>query len=301
MNTETIAPSRMMNHATAGEVRVRPGRASDAEVCGAICYEGFRDVAERHNFPPDMSAEMAQGLVDMLFSRTDVQSFVAERDGEILGSNFLWAWQPVSGIGPISVKPACQDASVGRRLMEAALAAAARVHTPGVRLVQSTYNLRSLSLYTKLGFQTRELLGCFQGPGIVRPSGSVRTRSASTSDLAECAALCVQVLGEERREELNEAIARRIATVAEKNGRIIAYTTGIGFFGHAVAQDNEGLQALIAAAERFDGPGFLLPMRNHELVRWCLEHGLRLVQPMTLMSRGHYVEPRGAFLPSILF
>jgi hypothetical protein len=35
--------------------------------------------------------------------------------------------------------------------------------------------------------------------------------------------------------------------------------------------------------------------------RWCLEHGLRIKQPMTLMSIGLYNEPRGAFLPSIVY
>jgi len=61
------------------------------------------------------------------------------------------------------------------------------------------------------------------------------------------------------------------------------------------------LQALIGAAESFSGPGFLLPTRNGELLRWCLSNGLRIVQPLTLMSRGIYQEPRGAFLPSILY
>jgi hypothetical protein len=36
-------------------------------------------------------------------------------------------------------------------------------------------------------------------------------------------------------------------------------------------------------------------------MRWCLENGLRIVQPLTLMSKGLYQEPRGAFLPSILY
>jgi hypothetical protein len=45
----------------------------------------------------------------------------------------------------------------------------------------------------------------------------------------------------------------------------------------------------------------MLPMRNSELLRWCLERGLRVIQPMTLMSRGFYQEPAGAFLPSILY
>jgi hypothetical protein len=41
-------------------------------------------------------------------------------------------------------------------------------------------------------------------------------------------------------------------------------------------------------------------LSNAELFRWCLEHRLRVVQPLTLMSIGLYIQPSGAFLPSIL-
>ena len=36
-------------------------------------------------------------------------------------------------------------------------------------------------------------------------------------------------------------------------------------------------------------------------MRWCFEHGLRVVKACTLMSIGLYNEPTGAFLPSILY
>jgi hypothetical protein len=75
----------------------------------------------------------------------------------------------------------------------------------------------------------------------------------------------------------------------------------VGFFGHAAAETNDDMKALIAAAPEFPGPGFLLPTRNGDLMRWCLDEGLRVVQPMTLMSKGFYQEPKGAFLPSVLF
>ena len=61
------------------------------------------------------------------------------------------------------------------------------------------------------------------------------------------------------------------------------------------------LQALIASAESFAGPGILVPSRNSVLLRWCLANGLRVVQPMTLMSTGLYNDPAGAWLPSVLF
>ena len=56
-----------------------------------------------------------------------------------------------------------------------------------------------------------------------------------------------------------------------------------------------------SAASVFTGPGFFVPARNGELFRWCLEHGLRVVQPTTLMTLGLYNDPSGPFLPSIMY
>jgi hypothetical protein len=58
---------------------------------------------------------------------------------------------------------------------------------------------------------------------------------------------------------------------------------------------------MIASAEEFAGPGILVPSRNTQLLQWCLANGLRMVQPMTLMSMGLYSEPVGAWLPSVTF
>jgi hypothetical protein len=68
-----------------------------------------------------------------------------------------------------------------------------------------------------------------------------------------------------------------------------------------VAESNQDLKALIGAAQTFAGPGFLLPTRNHDLFRWCLDNRLQLLMQMTLMTIGLYNEPAGAYLPSILY
>ena len=87
----------------------------------------------------------------------------------------------------------------------------------------------------------------------------------------------------------------------ERDGRVTGYASSLAFSGHTVAETNPDLQAIIAAAAGFGGPGILVPSRNGELFRWCLANGLRVVEPMTLMSLGLYNEPKGAFLPSILY
>ena len=89
--------------------------------------------------------------------------------------------------------------------------------------------------------------------------------------------------------------------MVEREGRITGYATALAFFGHATAETNLDLEALIASADSFGGPGILVPSQNGGLFRWCLANGLRVAQPLTLMSVGLYNEPAGAWLPSILF
>ena len=87
----------------------------------------------------------------------------------------------------------------------------------------------------------------------------------------------------------------------ERGGSITGYTTFLGFFGHTTCETNLDMRALIVSVESLAGPGILVPSRNAALLRWCLANGLRVVQPMTLMSVGLYNEPSGVWLPSILF
>jgi hypothetical protein len=88
--------------------------------------------------------------------------------------------------------------------------------------------------------------------------------------------------------------------VSSSEGRVTGYATDLAFFAHAVAETTPDLQALIASAPAFGGPGILVPASNSLLLRWCLASGLGVVQLMSLMSVGLYNEPEGAYLPSIL-
>ncbi|HYO61559.1 MAG TPA: GNAT family N-acetyltransferase [Actinomycetota bacterium] len=297
-----MVETRAANGSRTANLRLRAGRSEDADACGSICYGAFKAISDEHNFPPDFpSSEIAGGLLASLLSRGDVYSVVAEADGRVVGSNFLWENGTIAGVGPITIDPNAQNAAVGRRLMEDVLRRAEERNIAGVRLVQAAYHGRSLSLYTKLGFDAREPLSNLQGPAIGERIPGHDVRPAKEEDLVACNALALRVHGHDRGSELLEAIGQGTANVVEHDERITGYTTVVGFFGHAVGESNEDLKALIGAAPEFPGPGFLLPTRNGEVLRWCLERGLRIVQPMTLMSVGLYNEPAGAFIPSILY
>lgn len=281
---------------------IRAGLPTDADTCGAICYKAFKAISEEHHFAPDFpDIESAVGLMKFALASPGAWSVIAESDRKIVGSNFLWENPLIAGVGPITVNPARQNASAGRKLMEQVLERAAQLKLAGVRLVQAAYHNRSLALYTKLGFDVQEPLSVMQGAPLSIGFRGYLVRPAMEADLNACNQLCLQVHGHDRNNELVGAINTGTAVLVEHDGMIAGYSTQPGFLGHTVAATNTGLKALIGAATNFPGPGFLLPSRNAEMLRWCLQQGLRVVQPMTLMSRGLYNRPAGAFLPSVLY
>ena len=283
-------------------VTVREAVDADWQECGRICYEAFATLAARHGFPPDFptvaaAAEPIRGLI----AHPHIHGVVAECRGRIVGSSFLDERSMISAIGPVSVDPAAQDSGVGRALMAAVLDRAAERRAPGVRLIQIAYHNRSLSLYAKLGFDVRATFASMTGEPFRQAMPGYAVRAAVEDDAPACNALCRYVHGYDRGEELSEAIASGAARVVERLGRITGYTTGISYFAHSVAETNDDLQALIGAAEDFGTPGFLVPLDNAQLFRWCLAHGLRVFFVTTLMTTGIYQEPRGAYMPSVGF
>ena len=297
--------SSMAAHPHAGpnaSFTIRPARPEDAPAAGQICYKAFYKISTDHAFPPDFpSPEVAVSVLSGMFSHSGFHCVVAESGGRIIGSNCLDERSTIAGIGPITVDPDIQNTGVGRKLMEAVLHRARERNSAGVRLVQAGFHSRSLSLYTRLGFDPREPLSCMQGTPAAKPPDGYSTRAATSADLESCNRICARVHGHDRSRELADSIQNGSAVVVEHDGRITGYSTALAYFGHSIAESNADLEALIASAQTFGGPGILVPTRNASLFRWCLENGLRIVQPLTLMTTGLYNEPAGAYLPSILF
>jgi predicted N-acetyltransferase YhbS len=281
---------------------IRQATAADAPVAGAICFEAFRKINTDHNFPLDIpGSDIAIGFCDILFRHPKFYCIVAEDNGRIIGSNCLDERSVISGIGPITIDPAAQNRGLGTALMHAVLNRVRQQNAPGVRLVQAAFHNRSLSLYTNLGFAVREPLAVLAGTTVIREIDGCHVRAAEADDLGACNVLCERIHGHHRGGELSDGIAQKTAFVVERNHRITGYTSVMGFFGHSVGEANVDLMALIAHTPEFHGPGIFVPSRNTELFRWCLAQGLRVTQPMTLMSVGLYNEPTGVFLPSVTF
>jgi GNAT superfamily N-acetyltransferase len=284
------------------DVSIRPARAEDLDACARVCYRAFQAIAERHGFPPDFDSEQSARLAFGSFvSDPLTYGVVAERGDQVVGSTFIHDRRPVAGIGPVTVDPFVQDVGLGRQMMEAVLEWAWQREFPAIRLVQAAYHARSLALYASLGFEVREPLSCLQGAAIRGAVPGCEVRQATAEDLTSCDGLCEMVHGFARRFELTRGVERGSALVVERGGRITGYASELAFWGHGVGEMDDDLKALIAAAPDFGGPGFLVPARNAAVLRWCLSRGLRIVQPMTLMTVGWYQEPTGAYFPSVGF
>jgi GNAT superfamily N-acetyltransferase len=291
-----------MSRKTQPEVVVRAAAPEDGPACGHICYDAFSTLNAAHGFPCDFPGlEATTGLLSTMFSSPGFYCVVAESGGRIMGSNCLDERSVIRGVGPITIDPGAQNLGVGRKLMQAVMDRANDRGAAGIRLVQAAFHNRSLSLYVSLGFDIREPLSCMQGRTRERSIPGCVVRPAKPDDADACNALSLRVHGFDRGVELAQAIEKGTARIVERGGRVTGYTTHLAFFGHSTAETNVDLQSLIASAESFAGSGILVPSRNHVLLRWCLSNGLRVIQPMTLMSAGLYSDPSGAWLPSVIF
>jgi GNAT superfamily N-acetyltransferase len=285
----------------------RLGRIDDVNEVGRIIFDAFTSLANKHNFPSDFPTPNA-GIetASYFLSNPGFYSVVAEHKGKIVGSNFLdERSNMVAGVGPITVDPNFQNKGAGRQLMKNVIERALNRNFPGIRLLQTSYHNRSLSLYATLGFEIREPISNMQGKPIQKVIPGREVCKANESDLKTCNTICKQIHGHDRNGELIESIKQGNAKVVLCGDRITGYTTGLAYFNHSVGFTNDDIMALIGSSltneSSYRGAGILIPSRNTQLLRWCLDNGLRIVQQLTLMTVGLYNEPAGSYMPSVLY
>ncbi len=293
----------MAGTATASGITLRAPEPSDTKELARICFEAFGGIHDHHRFQRDFPViEFAEQIIGNWISHPSIEGVLAERDGRVLGSNFLDERDPIRGVGPITVDPEGQNSGVGRRLMQAVIERGEGA--PGIRLLQDAFHLRSLCLYQSLGFDVKEPVAVMTGKPRSGPPKGVEVRPLTDDDLDECEALCKKVHGFERTNELRDATHAFAPVVAERDGRIVGYATTVTFWpmAHGVAESEEEMKALLlgGAAASAEPLAFLVPLRSG-LFPWGLGEGLRLVKPMHLMAIGEYQEPRGGWFPNVLY
>jgi predicted N-acetyltransferase YhbS len=287
-------------------ITLRSPKPADADAVARLVFDAFASIQEKHNMMRDFpSMDAAIGFATAWVNHPKVWGVLAERDGKIVGCNFLDERNEVHGVGPICIDPSGQGGGMGRTLMQAVIDRGRRTAAPSVRLVQEAYNTCSMSLYASLGFDVKEPLAVMLGTPVGKPSAGAVVRPMTAADLDGCAALHERLHGFARTEELRDAIEHFRPFVLERGGAVRAYASTPNFFllNHGVAETPQDMQdLLLGAAEQTRQPiGLQVPTCNADFFRWCLSQKLRMAKPTTLMSTGQYQEPpAGAWwFPSI--
>jgi ribosomal protein S18 acetylase RimI-like enzyme len=280
-------------------VELRQATAADVPEMGRVLYEAFKDIAESHGFPPDFpNVEFAVGVSGLLVQQENIYSIAAVEGGAVRGSNHLELWDEVGGIGPISVDLAAQGSGIGRTMMEHALAHARESGFDRVRLMQDAFNMRSLALYASLGFNVVEPVAYLE----LSSEGPVDAnfRPATASDYDAMDALCREIYGISRRNEIVSLSSAGFPGFVIDGGRITGYLLATAI-GHGVAESDDDLLALYRSIGA-SAPDSLanVPMRSGELYRRALADGHRNRKVMNLMALGPYEDPKGTWTPSVI-
>jgi predicted N-acetyltransferase YhbS len=131
------------------EISVRPMQERDLEAADRIrrlAFGTFLNVPE----PAKMF-----GDIDHVYSRFAAEpswAFVAERDGEVVGSNFAVRWGSYGFFGPLTVHPELWDAGVGGLLVAPVVDLFDQWGLRQAGLYTFPHSLKHLGLYRKFGF-----------------------------------------------------------------------------------------------------------------------------------------------------
>ncbi|MEG4324925.1 GNAT family N-acetyltransferase [Microcoleus sp. herbarium5] len=284
-------------------VVIRRAQPSDIDVCAGITYEAFKDISDRHKFPTDFpTLDFATEITGLLIESPVFFGIVAESEGAVVGCGFMDERNPIRGIGPVSVDRTFQGRGTGREIMKALLERGQ--DAVGIRLVQESFNMASLSLYASLGFEVKEPFVLMEGKFRSQPQHGFEVRPLASEDVGECAALCKKLYRCDRTSDIEYALNFFSPWVACKQGQIVAYTCAVSALGHSVAETEADMQALLLGAAAYSSDqllAFHLPLRYASLFRWCLQEGLRALKPMAVMAVGEYQSPEGCWFPSFVY
>jgi predicted N-acetyltransferase YhbS len=283
---------------------IRRATSADIDVCSRINYEAFKGIADRHQFPNTdfPTLDFSTEIIGLLIESPSFFDIVAENDGSVVGCGFIDERNLIRGIGPVSVDRTFQGQGIGRKIMKALLAQGQEA--VGIRLVQESFNMASLSLYISLGFEVKEPFVLMEGKFRSQPLSGVEVRPMVSEDVDECAALCKKLYGCDRTSDIEYALNDLSPWVACKQGQIVAYTCAVSAFAHSLAETEADIQALllgVGASNSEADVSFHLPVRYASLFRWCLQEGLRALKPLAVMALGEYRQPQGCYFPSFVY
>lgn len=145
----------------ASDVIIRPLVEDDLDAADRVMRVAFGTFVGL----PEPAAFLGDGrYVHHRFRADPVSAFVAEQDGQVVGSNFATRWGSFGFVGPLSIRPDLWDRGVGRRLMEPVLARFEAWRLSASGLFTFANSAKHLALYQRYGYRPRQLTALMSAP-----------------------------------------------------------------------------------------------------------------------------------------
>lgn len=277
----------------------RPARAEELQLAQELVVKSINDLTERHGFGPVASVRPA---AFQIFSLKDDPRglWIAENDGEIVGSAFSWVCGDLWFLAELFITPRMQGSGIGSELLRTTLQHADQAAAKIKALITFTFNTVSQGLYIRHGMFPRLPIYMFNidRHSVVsqrhRAHVKYRQTDASSSDLSTLAAIDLNVLGvsrEKHHKYLLDDPAMKGFLLYEGNDCIgytyVASTGHVGPLALRSRDDMEGALSTslnIAAEGQSDQISAFLPGSNEAALRVASGCRMRITFPMVLVS-----------------
>lgn len=151
---ELVVEDKIEVQAKQLDVTIRPLQKADlpaADLVMRVAFGTLIGVPEPASFFGDAS------WVSNRWQTDPSAGFVAEMNGEIVGSNFATHWGSFGFFGPLTIRPDVWNRGIGSKLMEPIMNRFSEWRVVLAGLFTSPNSLKHVSLYQKFGFSPRYL------------------------------------------------------------------------------------------------------------------------------------------------
>jgi RimJ/RimL family protein N-acetyltransferase len=292
-------------------VTFRPARAEELQHAQELVVGSINDLTERHGFGPMASVRPA---AFQLFSLNDDPRglWIAENDGEIVGSAFSWVCGDLWFLAELFIAPRMQGSGIGSELLRLSLDHADQTAAHIKALITFSFNTVSQGLYIRHGMFPRLPVYMFNidrarlGSRHHRARMKYRRTENSSSDLSALAAIDLSILGVSREKHhkylLGDSAMKGFLLYEHDDCIGYTYVASTGHIGplglrnHDNMEDAFSTSLNIAAEGQSNQISAFLPGSSEAALQVAAEYRMRIVFPMVLVSNREFGDWR-RYLP----
>ena len=280
-------------------IKLRPARADELQCAQELIVSSINDLTVRHGFGAMASVRPATFQL-YCFNEDPGGFWVAEDEGEIVGSAFSWVCGDLWFLAELFIAPQMQGGGVGRQLLQETLRHAGHAGAKTRALITFSFNTVSQGLYMRYGMFPRLPVYMFNADrkslASSRTGGRLEFRraEASGSHLATLGALDMSALGISREKHhkylLNDPAMKGFLLYDGNDCIGYAYVAATGHVGPlaVIRRDIMDLAlrgALTLAAEgESDQISAFLPGNCETALGVAVDHRMCITFPMVLVS-----------------